>query len=283
MSTSAPQVQQQLQALLSSLREELAHSPVELDHLNTLSLNIKEFERLFSEKASYLPSYDVKKLQASILGVKDQYQTLYQASQPKKRFAFRSRVAIKTREEIDALRSKQFGEVKTETGIGTHVQATFNDKVGETLTIPPNEMDPLITNLNQCTVRLTQSVPSTLHMTDLKNCIIILGPVQTSVFIERCEDCTFYIFCQQLRMHNSTNCYVYLHVTSKGIVEGCNNVGFGPYAVKFPGLNELMDKSGLDRGLNHWDGIQDFNWLTPDQPSPNWFVIPEEKRKNVLE
>jgi hypothetical protein len=36
--------------------------------------------------------------------------------------------------------------------------------------------------------------------------------------------------------------------------------------------------SGLDRNINHWQAVNDFLWIKPNQQSPNWSILPEAER-----
>lgn len=142
-------------------------------------------------------------------------------------------------------------------------------------------------------------VASTIHCADLSKCTLVCAPVKTSVFIDRCTDCNFVISCQQLRTHQTTQSDFYLHVTSKGIIEDCNNVRqafkilsskvtkisvvnfnfrFGPYNLTYSNLEKDFQASGLSQSVNNWNKIDDFNWLSSDQASPNWSIIPEDQR-----
>ena len=135
----------------------------------------------------------------------------------------------------------------------------------------------MLTNLTNCTV-IMKSNPITLHMTHLGKCFLWMGPVQTSIYLDHCNDCQFSLACQQLRAHNSLNCRIYLHVTSKGIIEDCNSVQVAPYNFEYEGVEEQFRKIGLDTETNNWNQLDDFNWLASDQPSPNWSILPSAER-----
>jgi hypothetical protein len=81
----------------------------------------------------------------------------------------------------------------------------------------------ILRNLTNCTL-IMKSNPITVHATHLENCSFFAGPVQTSIYLEHCNDCQLSLACQQLRAHNSKNTAIYLHVTSKGIIEDCNGI-----------------------------------------------------------
>jgi hypothetical protein len=79
--------------------------------------------------------------------------------------------------------------------------------------------------------------------------------------------CTFVVACQQLRTHETTDSDFYLHVTSKGIVEDCSRTRFAPYSFRYDGSDDDFAESGLSSDVNHWNEIDDFNWLSSDQVS----------------
>ena len=62
-------------------------------------------------------------------------------------------------------------------------------------------------------------------------------------------------------------------------MEDCQSVGFAPYNLFYPNLNEDFSVSKLDREVNNWSQIDDFNWLVKERPSPNWHILPEIERK----
>ena len=54
----------------------------------------------------------------------------------------------------------------------------------------------------------------------------MLGPNKSSVFLRNCTDCTFVIFCQQLRMRDCVNCKVMLYTQTEPVVEACTGIEF---------------------------------------------------------
>ncbi|TRY72552.1 hypothetical protein TCAL_14117 [Tigriopus californicus] len=112
-------------------------------------------------------------------------------------------------------------------------------------------------------------------MTNLVDCTILAGPVSTSAFIDNSRDCRFVLACQQLRTHSTTHSHFYIHVTSKAIIEDCSDLKFAPYALKYPGMAEDFERTGLDWSVNNWNRVDDFNWLASDQASPHWSVLAE--------
>ena len=40
---------------------------------------------------------------------------------------------------------------------------------------------------------------------------------------------------------------------------------------------EEFSRANLELSVNHWNCIDDFNWLSVEQ-SPNWSILPDDKR-----
>jgi len=141
--------------------------------------------------------------------------------------------------------------------------------------------DVLLLDCRSCTIYLL-GIATTVHAKRLTDCTILCYPVSTSIFIEDCRGSIFVVACQQLRMHSSSKCDLYLHVTTRAIIEDCTGLRVAPYDSSLDGVNleKLFDGSNLDRLSNHWDGVQDFHWLVADQPSPNWKILPVEARRS---
>ena len=65
----------------------------------------------------------------------------------------------------------------------------------------------------------------------------------------------------------------------QGIIEDCTRVGFAPYNLSYPDLDEDFSKSGINKKVNNWDEIDDFNWLSNEKSSPHWYILEEDQRK----
>ena len=101
--------------------------------------------------------------------------------------------------------------------------------------------------------------------------------------MESVQDSVLVVACQQLRMHNSAQLRLYLHVTSTGIIERCEHVSVAPY----PAYNNLewFASAELDEHKNNnWSDLKDFNWLASGdhQQSPNWRVMPQGERQELV-
>jgi len=280
--------------ILSLKRGEIEHSlaaAVHLnkedlpDHFNKLSDELQQVNRFLADSSLYLPLYNIRKAQEHVQDMQQRSIILEEQLLPKKKFGFKTRkmkklikddiIPCKIEDLVDSVPKKLISmQLYNDNSCG------FADKEDEELFLKESDLegkDVVLTNLKRCRVKLTGAL-GTLHMTNLTSCEIFVGPVSTSVFVDKCIDCTFVFACQQVRIHNTKRCSFYVHVTSRSIIEDTKEVQFAPYNWYYQGIDGHFRKAGLDKETNHWDSIDDFNWLALDVPSPNWSVIEEAER-----
>lgn len=248
-----------------------------VDKFEEMSLTLQKLQKYVAESTLFLPSSILGRAQSDVSDLQTNLQKKKEVILPKKKFAFKNRKKIS-----DNQKPKPTSEIRSEKSV-TDVALTkchFSDKKGETLVKNAEEVnkeDVALVNLTECTVKLFGS-PSAMHFNELNSCKVFCGPVSSSIFIRNCTNCIFLLACHQLRIHQTTDCQFYIHVTSKAIIEASKKVTFAPYNWEYPGLDSHFELSGLKRSKNAWDDINDFNWLSTDVHSPNWSLIPEEDR-----
>ena len=67
-------------------------------------------------------------------------------------------------------------------------------------------------------------------------------------------------------------------MTSRAIIEDSVDIHMATNNFSYPEHEKDLIEAGLDANFNNWMNIGDFNWLSSDEPSPNWRVM-EESRK----
>lgn len=253
------------------------------DYLDKISKDIQNLNRYLSVSSSFLTNYTVRRSMKTIEELEVKIKELEAELLPKKKFGFKARKTKvfekvdkkpddKKEDEVDASVNQRISFASRSIG--------FSDKTNESLKLDREAMskqDLELINLENCTIHLLGN-PSTTHISNASGCTILSGPISTSVFVENCKECVFVIACQQLRIHATTNCKFYIHVTSKAIIEDSSNVEFAPYNLKYKGITKDFESSGLKVSVNNWNLIDDFNWLAIDVVSPNWKVIGEDDR-----
>ncbi|XP_011551581.3 tubulin-specific chaperone C isoform X1 [Plutella xylostella] len=249
-------------------------------HFDIIKKEINEMHKYIVTSSLFLKEYNMRKSLSIVQDLQNKCYELEEKYVPRKRFGFSKKKLAKPEEqkssvmdEIDSI-EKKYASKWDEKLFG------FDNKENEVLLLDKEDLfqrDVSLRHLKNCTVFLKGAM-GTLHITDLENCLVLSGPVMTSVFVERCSNSKLVVACQQLRMHTSSNCDIYLHVTCKGIIEDCTNIRTAPYSLHYEELDKHYELSALDRSINHWDTLDDFNWLAPNVPSPNWSILDKTKR-----
>lgn len=244
-------------------------------HFDIAKKEINELQKYVVTSALFLKEFNMRKYLGIVQNLQTNCYELEDKYVPRKKFGF-------TKKKLPKIDNTKLSMVDDYHGTSTVDNDKWNDnlfgfssKTGQVLCLNSEELfqrDVSLRNLKNCTIGL-KGVMGTLHMSNLENCIILCGPVTTSVFVEKCSDCKLVVACQQLRMHTSVRLDVYLHVTSKGIVEDCAEVKTAPYNLDYDDLDKHFSMSSLNKATNNWDKLDDFNWLAPDVPSPNWSIL----------
>lgn len=261
------------------------------ERLEEATARTAQLQKFLNDSTMFLTPHVLEKAQAALQKIQARLAEIREELLPKKRFAFRSRTkatdSVPTAAAPDepdtssTTAASAAGPGKQVDGAAAPEQCGFSNMKGVSLTKAGEDItrrDVLLSHLTDCRVRLHGS-PSTLHLKHIDSCEILCGPVSSSVFVDQCKNSTLAFPCQQLRTHNTTDTQVYLHVTSRAIIEDCRGVGFSPFTWSYPTLEEDFVTSGLDRERNNWSQVDDFNWLAAGTPSPNWTVIQEADRK----
>ncbi|CAG8450574.1 792_t:CDS:2 [Ambispora gerdemannii] len=209
---------------------------------------INNLEKKLTEATIYLPSYDQRQLSSQIKSMIDELNKQRARLAPKQKFSFKSRKAFLT--------------------VNSYLSSSVSSR----------RIDFQLTDLTNCVVNLVSKKISigAIHIRGLKNSVMLVGPVGSSVLIHDCERCVFVVGCHQFRMHTSKKMTIYLHVTSHPIIEDCHDIQFAPYTLSIDGLDKMFEAVKLESNINHYDKVEDFNWLR-QQASPNWKLLPEEK------
>ncbi|XP_022081610.1 tubulin-specific chaperone C-like [Acanthaster planci] len=253
------------------------------DFFDGLIVAIQKLLQFVTDSMLSLTSYEIRKFQDDVYQLHADMVERRDELIPKKKFTFKGRQKKSDKPKEVEKPGAAVEEVDGPTNITTDLlrfQCGFVDLSDSDLALQSEEIqakDIGLTNLKSCSVKLFGS-PNAIHMNNLTNCKIFSGPVPGSIFVDNCQDCTIVVSCQQLRVHHTTSTQFYLHVTSRAIIEDTSDVGFAPYNWSYDGQEDDFQTSQLDRSRNSWDDVDDFNWLASDKASPNWSVIPPEKR-----
>ncbi|KAF5274891.1 hypothetical protein FQA39_LY07073 [Lamprigera yunnana] len=248
-------------------------------HFDSIYKNIINLQKYGADSKIFLRMYDVEKCHQSIHELTLRTKELEDKLLPKKKFGFKNK--SKQCEKVNG-HSKDVVDFSSKS-VNFNFDENFcgfENRQRETLILQDSDVykkDVTVRNIKNSVIKFYGN-PSTLHLSSLKNCLVFSGPVTTSIFAENCSNCKLIIACQQLRLHSSIDIHIYLHVTSRAIIEDCNKVLVAPYNFKYASLEEDFVKSGLDPNTNNWSSLDDFNWLNVKKQSPNWSILSEYAR-----
>ncbi|XP_066915792.1 tubulin-specific chaperone C-like isoform X1 [Clytia hemisphaerica] len=241
---------------------------------DVILLNISNIWKFISDSLAFLPNYDVRRAQDIVKEVRLQVIEKRDLLMPKKKFAFKSRQRLTPSKTKKDKPSEEKNTISVITSLSSS-NVGFSDRLDETLNLDSNECtgkDLNLSNISNCTIYI-KGAPSAMRLNNVINSRVFCGPIARSIFVNDCIDSELNLACQQLRIHTSINSKFFVHVTSKVIIEDCEELSFGKYIFHYETIEEDFENSKLPRDVNNWRDVDDFNWLKLDEPSPNWSLI----------
>lgn len=243
------------------------------EEFTSIAKDLQELQRYFTSSTLFLSDHKIQRCQNIINQLVTKSDDTKARIVPKKKFGFKNKstVPAKTEIKVDEIAKEVFHKEFLWT-LTKKMKEVIHLEASET-----NDQDLTLKEMENCIIDIKGN-PGSLQMTKMKNCLVLCGPVSRSIFADFCENSTFAFTCQQLRLHSSTSCDIYMQVTSRAIIEDCREIHFAPNTYIYEGHEEDLKKSGLDGSVNNWENIGDFNWLSTDQQSPNWNRIKDEQK-----
>ncbi|XP_065844760.1 tubulin-specific chaperone C-like [Oscarella lobularis] len=259
-----------------------------LAHFDALALSMQKLKKHLSDSASFLPEFGIKTAQTQLDALDLVIREKRDVLMPKKKFAFKSRKKEAEKPVENEKTEKE--EIQEEAACSVILLGSddarilkFHNRDGETLTLEADDVSGKevdLSQLNGCVVKIF-GTPMAIRMHHISNSKVFSGPVATSVFLDNCTACSFVLACQQLRIHTTTDSRFFIHVSSRAIIEDCSQVGFAPYNWDYSGIERHFQECGLpslNSEGNHWDCVDDFNWLSSSERSPNWYIVSQDKK-----
>ncbi|VVC35643.1 Tubulin-specific chaperone C, N-terminal,Tubulin binding cofactor C-like domain,C-CAP/cofactor C-like [Cinara cedri] len=247
---------------------------IEIKDFQEILNKINELQEFVNDSKTFLPAYNMKKCSTEIKDITKCYEQMHEKLLPKKKFSFGKRpvklvVKAKVEDQFEPINeSKVYKE-----------DCGFRNRSNENLKLTEEETlskDIALDALSNCNVFIC-GTPSTVRVSSLSTCKIF-ACVSTSIFVENCKDTIFVCASQQLRIHDTVATDFYIYVTSSAIIENCKQLRFAPITLNSPLIEKSFELTGFDQSNNNWKVINDFDWLSSYESSPNWCEIPEEER-----
>jgi hypothetical protein len=180
---------------------------------------------------------------------------------------------------------KDTGTVGNISGSSNHNRLELAGYDNAHLTVPSDEVHSSgtvakirssIIDLSKRDHKITQPLAA-LTLKDIRKSLVICGNVAGAIHLTDIHDSVIVLQSRQFRMHDSTNCHIYLQTSSRPIIEDCNGLKFAPAPEWYldDAKTNNTGEATIDGGM--WANVDDFKWLKPE-PSPNWSRLPSEKR-----
>lgn len=278
---------------VTAIEEDLANLKPNTDKtkltkdIHAIHEKIQNLQNYLTASTFFLSNYTIKTCQTILNDIKARIEATKETLLAKKKFNFRKKAndastPAKSVTVVDGTTTsnKEPTVSVNEADKANYFEWTVQNRQHEEIVLGPDETnnkDITVSTLDSCLLQI-MGHPSSLQLSHLTNCVILCGPVSRSMFADSCTNCKFIFGCQQLRLHTSHHCDLYMHVTCRAIIEDCNNINVAPYNYKYANLDDDFVKAGLDMTKNNWQDVADFNWLSADTHSPNWQQIAPKQR-----
>ncbi|XP_026818606.1 tubulin-specific chaperone C-like [Rhopalosiphum maidis] len=250
------------------------------DNFHNILQKINELQEFLNDSKTFLPAYNMKKCSDEIKYITQRYEQLHEKLQPKKKFAFSEQpttsAVAKSEDEFEPV--NQLEVYKEDCGFKNR-----SDAINLVLTEQECYMKNVVLDtLTNCLVVIC-GTPNTVRATSLTDCYVYVC-AQTLIFIENCKDSIFICASQQLRIHDTFDTSFYIYVASSTIIENSKQLRFAPLSYNSSALlKKAFRMANFDEFKNNWKIVNDLDWLSSYEPSPNWCEIPEEERQQPNE
>lgn len=91
----------------------------------------------------------------------------------------------------------------------------------------------VVSSLSNCIVNMSPPTFAgrafaTMAVKDVQSCLVVVGRVNGPIHITKMRNSILVVACRQFRMHESSNCDVYLSASSLPVIEDCSGIRFAP-------------------------------------------------------
>ncbi|KAF2859577.1 TBCC-domain-containing protein [Piedraia hortae CBS 480.64] len=238
-----------LQDQIDRLQHQTTLGGERADAMDHCRASIARLSDAVQAHSAMMPARDRETYAKAIRALFQRLDTVQVSLDPRPRFSFSSGLAF-------AAKAKARPELSSVNGV--EANGTAPNRRGERIVPPEKASSVTLSNLTRCVVDFRSSSQriSSLMLSHLDRCLVLTGNVDGPVHLTNVRESVILCQARQWRMHDSKDTRVYLHVSSRPIIEDCRSITFAP----LPG-----------DGTNMWNQVDDFKWLKTET-NPNWNV-----------
>lgn len=263
----------QVDRLISALNAQ----SLELDILQEAKSNLLNTQHFIENNRCMIPSYCLKKASETLRKLDEE---ISRTSKPSLRFQFNKKDKVQ-RNSSSGAAIKDFAQQNksTQPNEPEGVKLGFHNRIGENLSLDASEVnarDIALTKLSKCVVTIRGCI-NTVYVRDLTECNVEIQLACRAITVANCRDCNFRLICQQLRIDTTFRCNFELYTSVASMLESSKNLTFKRLVLddSDSSLRDLLESANFSILENNWKKIDDFDWLSPNQPSDNYSVIKE--------
>ncbi|TDH73755.1 uncharacterized protein CCR75_003334 [Bremia lactucae] len=266
-------------------------------YLDALLLKVNDMRDAAASASSlYLSPYDTRQTQHIVAKLLELIDTTRTTFAPRKKFTFRAHAAQQAK--MTEKRQNVLQEASTDlnknqqpssVAVKTIDELVYANKKNEVIIIDHSSfadtdnlsrLDLNFSQLSNCVVFVCVET-SAIRGDTLTNCVFYTGAIFGSLWLEKSNNCDFFVACRQLRVHLSSATQFHLRISSHPIIEDCEQMQFGPYCLQFPGLKDQLEQLGVAKDSGLWAKVNDFKWHKKQQ-SPNWSLLDSKQLLPVI-
>ncbi|KAF8916661.1 tubulin binding cofactor C-domain-containing protein [Mucidula mucida] len=256
--------------LSTRINDAKAAGTVSNETLAEFSTELSKLSKELADAIGSLPTYDQKGHENQLKSIGSLLESLRKASQPVSKFAFKRKPAAPRAtpvvcEEASAPTSSTVASPSSSYLVAI---ASLANQVVAIDSAPTTAKDLTISDLTNCVVNLLDHTSiSAVHVRNVRNTVILLPLIQSTIMMHDMENCIITVGCHQFRMHTSHDVDVYLAISSNPIIEHCSKIRFSGYPATLYNASQVPESKHM--------AVQDFSHIKAT-PSPNWSALPRD-------
>ena len=147
-------------------------------------------------------------------------------------------------------------------------------KEGEVVVFKPGSLFGLDVTIKECVNCDIYVCDNTAAVTvvDCRDCRMVIGPCDTSVFVRSSKGCKFAIACQQFRSADMKNTDLLLFTQTEPVIERVSKLRLGCLRLAYDDLEAQFARTGINLWNNRWSEVFDFT--KNGGGGLNWELLP---------
>lgn len=101
--------------------------------------------------------------------------------------------------------------------------------------------------------------PGQVFVDACKNCLVVLTAFDGPACFRDCENCTFWVAAQQVRVKDCKSCVFYIYAKTPPTMVNSMEISVAPWCASFLNCRQHFESAGFDVQRNFWKSFFDFS------------------------